>query len=192
MEGIIYRAYNSEGKSYIGQTVKTLEQRKYGHWSNRKDGKAFHNALLDKGLDAFKWEVLEDNIPEDELNDREIYWIDKFNSYENGYNSDRGGHLVPRKITVNNKNALGKKWKLDDDTKAAMKKPKSEEHKKNISKGQKGIPKSEETRKKMSIAAKKRCTKERMSEIGKMKHGIAPGNKNKHRVYTPDGKYHYE
>jgi DNA-binding XRE family transcriptional regulator len=43
------------------------------------------------GAENFKWEVLEDDIPEKELNKKEVYYIRKYNSYEDGYNSNMGG-----------------------------------------------------------------------------------------------------
>lgn len=43
------------------------------------------------GVSNFYVELLEDNIEYENLDEREIYWIDKYNSYKNGYNSTPGG-----------------------------------------------------------------------------------------------------
>ena len=50
--GIIYRAYDSQGKSYIGQTTKGLDHRIKSHYSRINDNSIFHNALKTK---EFKW-----------------------------------------------------------------------------------------------------------------------------------------
>lgn len=43
------------------------------------------------GVDNFYYEVLEDKIPYNKLDDKEIYYIDKYDSYKHGYNSTPGG-----------------------------------------------------------------------------------------------------
>ena len=43
------------------------------------------------GLEHFHMELIEDNIPTEMLNNKERYWIDKYNSYYHGYNSTLGG-----------------------------------------------------------------------------------------------------
>ena len=55
----------------------------------------FHRALRKYGKDGFIWEVIEE-VDNDKLNEREIYWISYYNSYKQGYNSTTGGDLPPR------------------------------------------------------------------------------------------------
>lgn len=87
--GVIYKAVNKiNGKSYIGQT-NNLKRRIKEH-IKQKDGTAFHAAIVKYGEKNFDWEVIEE-CPEEELNDREIYWIAYFDTYNNGYNATRGG-----------------------------------------------------------------------------------------------------
>lgn len=43
------------------------------------------------GCDNFYCEVLEENIPYEKLDEREVYYIEKFDSFHNGYNSTPGG-----------------------------------------------------------------------------------------------------
>ena len=43
------------------------------------------------GSDKFYYEVLEDNVPYELLDEREVYYIEKFDSFHNGYNSTPGG-----------------------------------------------------------------------------------------------------
>jgi hypothetical protein len=47
--------------------------------------------MLNKvGLENTKWEIIEE-IPNDQLNEREKYWIEYYNTKENGYNCTYGG-----------------------------------------------------------------------------------------------------
>jgi group I intron endonuclease len=90
--GIIYRAYiiiDSIEYNYIGQTTKSLDHRKRTHWYSRKNNSKFHNAILKYGWSNFKWEVLEDNINEEDLNSREEYWISFYDSTKLGFNRNK-------------------------------------------------------------------------------------------------------
>lgn len=89
MKGYIYRAYLPSGISYIGQTID-LHKRKKNHFNKRNDGSVFHVAIKLFGIEGFTWDILEE-CDEKYLNDREIYWIEYFDSCDNGFNSDKGG-----------------------------------------------------------------------------------------------------
>lgn len=92
--GLIYMATNKvNGKSYIGLTTGSLENRCKQHKSQAKrvDG-LFQRAINKYGWDNFSWEVLEDDIDSiDDLNKREVYYIDKYDTFNNGYNMTLGG-----------------------------------------------------------------------------------------------------
>lgn len=92
----IYKATSSTtGKVYIGQSSQTLQERinqhnshAYGHQYNYH----FHNAIRKYGADDFTYEIIEDGIQSiEKLNERERYWINHYDSYNNGYNSTLGG-----------------------------------------------------------------------------------------------------
>ena len=88
--GVIYKATcDVTGKSYIGQTKRTLAERRKQH-EKGVGNYYFQRAIKKYGKDHFEWSILEecDNTI---LNDREIYWINFFNTYTNGYNSTCGG-----------------------------------------------------------------------------------------------------
>ena len=97
---LIYKATSkTTNKVYIGQTTTTLEERIKHHKSsyNIKDYH-FYYAIRKYGWNDFEWEVVEDNINDITiLNKREKYWIEYYNSYENGYNSTRGGDGILRR-----------------------------------------------------------------------------------------------
>jgi len=95
--GIIYKVINNiNGKHYIGLTGRTLKIRKKEHIKEAKSGvkfSIFHKALIKYGVENFKWEVVEE-CDSDILEEREIYYIKKYNSYapnKNGYNLTEGG-----------------------------------------------------------------------------------------------------
>lgn len=87
-------------KVYVGKSVD-IEKR----WKDHKNGynnpnssqyiSYFYNALRKYGFNSFEFSVLEE-CTEDKLNDREIFWINKFqsNNREYGYNTTDGGDGV--------------------------------------------------------------------------------------------------
>lgn len=91
---IVYLATNKvNGKKYVGITKNTLEQRKiqHMHTANTQKGSKFQKALRKYGVDGFTWEVIDTAITYEELLWKEMFYIKKYNSYENGYNSTSGG-----------------------------------------------------------------------------------------------------
>lgn len=99
MKGIIYRAYNKiSGKSYIGQTINTLEVRRSAHFRTAKNCKKklchFQNALNKYNKEDWDWSIIEDNIDQHDLNEKEMYYIKLYDTYPNGYNGNYGGTNV--------------------------------------------------------------------------------------------------
>lgn len=90
MKGIIYKITNKvNGKSYIGQTRYTIEFRWKQH-QHKKDSTYFHNAIHKYGIENFSIEILEECDIKD-LNSREIFYIAKYDTFNNGYNLTIGG-----------------------------------------------------------------------------------------------------
>lgn len=95
MNGKVYIIRNRiNDKVYVGQTTRTIQARFAEHMNpkNQSHGDKFHNAIFQHGAENFYIELLQDNIPEDLLDDAERYWIAEFNSFYNGYNTLPGGH----------------------------------------------------------------------------------------------------
>ena len=95
MRGFIYKITNTiNGKSYIGQTIQNVKERFYQHCATKcskaVSNMAIHRAIKKYGKSNFTVEVIEE-IDSTNLNDRERYWIKYYNSYNNGYNSTKGG-----------------------------------------------------------------------------------------------------
>ena len=109
--GIIYLATNkTNGKQYIGQTIRKLAKRKTAHECiARKAAKqqVFHKAIAKHGVDAFDWRVLyEAEIAE--LDKLEVLAIKKYNTLlPNGYNIGIGGGS-------NRLCRAGKRWRDED------------------------------------------------------------------------------
>jgi group I intron endonuclease len=91
---LIYKATSKTSKkSYIGKTMRTLETRKRGHRRrSRHCSYHFYNAIRKYGFEDFYWEIIENDInDENVLSEREIFWIKYYNTYNDGYNATAGG-----------------------------------------------------------------------------------------------------
>jgi group I intron endonuclease len=94
--GSLYVAENLiDGRLYIGQTIRQIEQRWSGHKSAARNGSdlAISKALREYGDDAFVCEVAGWAETPDELDDLErlIIRLTKSNSPEHGFNTHHGG-----------------------------------------------------------------------------------------------------
>lgn len=92
--GIIYGWYCTvTDKWYIGQTVNP-EKRFNCHIDraiNKKDKTYFYNSIRKYGLENFVYFVLEENVLRENLNMREMGWIEYYDSFYCGYNMTAGG-----------------------------------------------------------------------------------------------------
>lgn len=91
----IYKITNQlNGKCYIGQSVNIenrWKQHVYEGTHNRKNNK-FYNAIKKYGIENFLFEIIEEcSLSSNELDQRERYWINYYDSFNNGYNSTLGG-----------------------------------------------------------------------------------------------------
>lgn len=96
---LIYKITNQiNNKCYIGQTIKSPEERQKEHWQHyngehiNDQNKILYKAMRKYGIENFTFEVIQDNITTyEQLDKAEIYWIDFYDSYYNGYNASKGG-----------------------------------------------------------------------------------------------------
>lgn len=126
---IIYKTTNLiNNKIYIGQSRKN-NTNYYG------SGKLIKNAIKKYGKDNFIKEILTECLTLDDLNEKEIYWIDFYNStnLDIGYNIEKGGSSVD---VIKYK----KTYVFTD------------EHRNNISLGNKNKPKSKKHCKSISLS----------------------------------------
>lgn len=95
----IYKITNQvNGKCYIGQS-KNIEERWKNHKNYRQENSDYplYIAFKEYGIQNFLFEIIEECLPE-ELNEKEIYWIQQFDSYNNGYNQTSGGAGNPNNV----------------------------------------------------------------------------------------------
>jgi len=93
MNGIIYCITNlSNNKKYIGQTRTSLNVRYSHHLTASRDSKpqGIAAAIKKYGENNFTIEKI-DECPISKLDMLEMYYIKKYNTYENGYNRTLGG-----------------------------------------------------------------------------------------------------
>ncbi len=125
----VYKVTNTEnGKSYIGITSRSTEERWKEHLSRAKNGlrnSRIYAAIRKYGVEKFEVTTIDQVDCEDSVRELEKKYIQKFDSYKNGYNCNFGGHGF---LT------------FPDDIR------------KKISEAQKGKVISKETKKKMSVA----------------------------------------
>ncbi len=89
----IYQITNDVNqKIYIGKTENSIEKRFKEHcWDasrERNEKRPLYNAMRKYGVEHFHIELIEET---DNPEEREIYWIEKKQSFKNGYNATIGG-----------------------------------------------------------------------------------------------------
>ena len=88
----IYRIVNNINQHcYIGQSIN-IESRWVHHKNYPKQSSHYplYQAFEKYGIENFTFEIIEE-CPSNELDEKEIYWIQYYNSYYNGYNQTTGG-----------------------------------------------------------------------------------------------------
>ena len=178
-EGVVYRYQlnmpnsTENGWSYIGCTPEEETRKsKWRQQNNKYAGKVIAEARKRYGIKNFTYSVLETLYDTDlgnlvtKLEKREAYYISKYNSVENGYNSSSGG--TGRK---------GQKLSEEEIQKIKNKRKgfrHTEEAKKKISESQKGRKVSDETKQKISAGnkGKKRTDEQNKAQSERMKGKI--------------------
>ena len=194
--GIIYRYRNKEtGKSYIGKTINPKERYRAHRKNIYKNG---WHIDYKNNPDKYEYTVIEYCVPEDKLSDREIYWISYYDSFNNGYNLTEGGEgcslteETKRRISESTKGRTpwnkGLHW--GEETKRKISETQkgrklSEERRKNISEGHKGIFKGDKHP--MYGKHHNEESKRKMSESSKGKHFYNNGVINVFRRECPEG-----
>lgn len=88
----IYKITNLiTNKSYIGLS-KHIEQRWQEH-KNGKGNKLLYQDFIIYGINNFSFEIIEE-CPQEQLRQKEEYWINFYNTYKDGYNQNPGGAVA--------------------------------------------------------------------------------------------------
>ena len=108
--GIIYKITSPSGKVYVGQTIRSFQTRIRQHKSKTSTCTILKNAIQKYG-DQMIYEIIEEDVPQEHLDEREIYWIKELNSLvPNGYNCNTGGQFykVTQEIKDKMRDSLNK------------------------------------------------------------------------------------
>ena len=104
--GYIYKILYKDKPVYVGQTIKTIDERWNEHRNtalrlNKNKGYAIHAAMRKYGINNFTIESIED-INNKNLNEREKFLIKELNTHisEKGYNLTWGGETCADSIKV--------------------------------------------------------------------------------------------
>lgn len=95
MIGYIYKITNRlNQKAYIGKTIYTVEERWQEHIRDSKRDRCkdrpLYRAMNKYGIENFSIEQIEE-VEVKDLSNREIYWIEHYHTFSNGYNATLGG-----------------------------------------------------------------------------------------------------
>ena len=160
----IYKLTNPKGKIYIGQSTNIQDRWDKGHKHHIGSGKKLTNSIKKYGWENHKKDVIEECLVED-LDSKETYWIDFYDSYKKGLNSTtKGGYSGYRDDEWKRKHHMGlkgrkgywegkknpnhSKWLKENGS--GLSYERTQEHKDNLSKKYTGRKLSKETREKIS------------------------------------------
>lgn len=140
---IIYKITNRvNGKVYIGQTVRTLEARWRRHCTNTSGCTAIHEAIQKYGKENFSVEQIDVASDREELNKKEIYWIQHYDCIApKGYNLTFGGETTSGYVHTEDskvKMSSVRKGKYCGENHPRFGKHHSDESKKKMSENRKG------------------------------------------------------
>ena len=167
----IYKAVNQvNGKVYIGFDSNWPNRVNIHRSSSKKQDYKFYRAIRKYGWDNFKWDIIyQSKDKEHTLKVMEKYFIEQYDSFNNGYNSTLGGDgtlgLIlseesRKKISEGNKvskpqtqehikNRIESLKKNPNAFKGMLGKKHTDEYKQKMSESLKGIPKTEEHKSKL-------------------------------------------
>lgn len=175
--GYIYCFTSPSGKCYIGQTWDI--KRRYREHRNLKKQKIvqskFYCAIKKYGLENFIFDIIDYAETELELNEKEKYYIDSFDSCDNGYNLTYGGDNYRHSEETKNKMSLIKKEFFKNNKHHRCGSKITESHKEILRNYAKNRVISEKTKIKMSESQKGKSP-----NSGSFKIGTTPWNKNGH------------
>ena len=100
--GVIYKFQNLlNNKVYIGQTKQDNLDRVKQHLLHNHHSKLFEGIVND-GLRNFSYDIIDSAETPEELNARELYWINYYDSIKTGYNTQHSNsHKISIKLDKN-------------------------------------------------------------------------------------------
>ena len=184
------------GYIYLNTDLKTGKQYTGKHHYNKEgeldpnyhgSGVLWTKVLKKRPKELIKEEYIKTCYSEEEMNSDEQYYIEVFDTlYPNGYNLTEGGDGGVRCDETRRKMSISRKGKPSPNKGVPM----SEEQKKKLSESHKGKLHSEETKKKMSISRKgrtspnkgKTMSEETKKKISETQKGIQHSEETKKKI----------
>lgn len=127
--GTIYMIKNTiDGKMYVGQTYRDVQKRYKEHCHialNTKRNLPLYNAMRKYGISNFNLIILEKDVVDEKLDELEMYYIEKYNAFREGYNNTCGGggirgwHHTPESREKFGKSISAVMWKINTPERAA-------------------------------------------------------------------------
>ena len=112
--GYIYKHTSPSGLSYIGKSLAVKGKRWKEHVKRAYDKTSkeynypLQRAIRKYGEDSFTTEILEDNVPAELLSELEVLYIEKHNTFYEGYNQTKGGEGTSGERSYEAKAAIAK------------------------------------------------------------------------------------
>ena len=112
--GYIYMHTSPSGQSYIGKSLSYKGKRWKDHITAAYDDKykeynyPLQRAIRKYGEDAFKTIIIEDNVPSSVISELEVLYIDKYDTFYNGYNQTKGGEGTTGERSLQAKDNISK------------------------------------------------------------------------------------
>lgn len=208
----VYKHTSPNGKSYIGITSMNPPEQRWKNGKGYSHNIHFTNAINKYGWDSFTHEIIENNLTEEEAKILERKLIAQYNTFDSndGYNCTNGGEVGKQHTeeTRKNQSELAKRlWKDEEfrqkqiefkKTLTGEKNPNYGNHKlsgeNHPNYGKKLSPEtvekirikssniSDETRQKMSDAAKNRMTPERIEYYRELATGRHPNEESRRKM----------
>lgn len=207
----IYKARNTiNGKIYIGKDADwPHRQTKHIRMALKNSQLVFHRALRKYGSDAFEWSIIDSCETNEEACRLEIFYIDKLQSFVNGYNmtiGGEGGNTSPGRVLSEEEKErlrtlrLGKKQPKEavEKTMAAVRgKKQSSEHIAKKVASRAGYTMADETKERISLANTGKTAWNKGLKgsqkptvfTDEMKKQLSERNKGKKRLYREDGSW---
>ena len=184
--GYIYIIESPYGKNYIGQTIDIKRRIKEYNRNNKNFKKQvlLYNHFNKYNIDVKDYIRVIEVVDVSKLNDREIFWIEKYDTFKNGLNMTIGGNSFKGGVALNEEHRL----KISIANKGKKRTKKQIE---NISRGCLGRIISKDTRDKISKANsnenhwlynKKHSIETKNKISNSLKNRININNKNQYSV----------
>ena len=183
----IYKITNPKWKVYIGQSTDIAKRFRYYRNLHCFSQKKLFNSLKKYGYINHVFEIVEECLV-DELNEKEIYYINLFQSFNTrkGLNLQGGGSNGIKSDETKERMSIAKKGRIVSEEareklrQANLGKTISPEYRRKLSEANKGKTHTEETKRKISESKKGKISNRKgvkLSDETKLKMSLAKKNK---------------